>query len=291
MVTVSVIIPAYNAARFVPQAIRSALNQRGVPLEVIVIDDGSTDNTSQVLEEFGDSIRVLRQANAGNIEARNQGARLARGDWLAFLDADDDWLPDKLARQLDRTDATTNLVYTDRINFGDIGRVVQVQSGSQELLAGDLFEPLLVLGNFITNSSVLMRKDIFDQLGGYDNQLQVCGDWDLWLRYSAQGGLIGLVPEPLTRYRWGPGSVSGNPRRSLEGRLRVVFRALASPRGQNLSPSKVRQALENAWSTSAWFAQPSSSWLALKWYLMAARYRPLNLALYKSMAKCLLGRV
>lgn len=287
---VTVIIPAYNAARFVRQALRSALNQSGVPLEVIVIDDGSTDDTLQVLREFGGSIRILRQANAGNIEARNRGARVARGAWLAFLDADDDWLPHKLARQLERTDAQTHLVYTDRLNVGDIGRVSPLQSASQNLLEGDLFEPLLLYGNFITHSSVLIRKKVFEQLGGYDPRVKVCEDWDLWLRYSAQGGHIGLVREPLTRYRWHSSSLTGNLHQMLEGRLRVVQRALATPRGQLLPRSAVRQALENVWLTSAWYAQPSRPLLALRWLVNAVWYSPLNLALYKSMAKCLVGQ-
>ena len=100
MPTVSVLIPVYNGEAFVENAIRSALDQRDVDVEVIVIDDGSVDRTPAVLAQFGDRIRVLRQQNAGHVVSRNNGSRLARGDWLAFLDADDEWLPDKLEHQV-----------------------------------------------------------------------------------------------------------------------------------------------------------------------------------------------
>ena len=102
-VTVSVVIPAYNAAATIAAAIESVLAQTRLPEEIIVVDDGSNDETSAVVERFGPIVRLLRQANAGCGQARNSGAREARGTWLAFLDADDLWLPTKLERQLPET--------------------------------------------------------------------------------------------------------------------------------------------------------------------------------------------
>jgi glycosyltransferase involved in cell wall biosynthesis len=114
MTTVSVLIPVYNGEAFIETAIRSALGQRGVSTDVIVIDDGSTDGTPAILRSFGSTIRVLRQANAGHVRARNNGARLARGDWFAFLDADDEWLPDKLSQQLARAaELSAAMAYTN----------------------------------------------------------------------------------------------------------------------------------------------------------------------------------
>jgi glycosyltransferase involved in cell wall biosynthesis len=290
MATVSVLIPAYNASAYIRQAVTSALNQRDVDVEVLVIDDGSTDDTPKILEEFGDSIRVLRQKNAGHVKARNNGSRLARGEWLAFLDADDEWLPDKLAKQLARADEKTSVVYTDRVNFGDIGRVAERQSNGQRLWEGDIFERLLLVGNFITVSSVIIRKSVFERLGGFEEELLVCEDWDLWLRYTAQGGLIGLCPEGLTRYRWHAGAMTNNLERMLHGRLKVVQRALALPRGQLLTRSVVRRALAREWEISAWYAAKVHRKKALAWYLQAARHWPWNLSTYKAMLKCLLGR-
>lgn len=286
---VSVLIPVYNGAAFVATAVNSALTQRGVDVDVIVIDDGSTDATPQVLDSFGDRIRVIRQANAGHVKSRNNGAQLAKGEWLAFLDADDEWLPDKLMKQLERADGETKLIYTERVNFGDIERVTTTQSATQQLLEGDLFEPLLLRGNFITVSSAMIRKDVFDKLGGFDESLVVCEDWDLWLRYTGQGWPVGVVREPLTRYRWHAGAMTLNLRRMLDGRLKVIERALALPRGRLLSPRLVRKAVANCWETSAWYATPLRRRLALSWYLRSAWHWPWSFSIYKTFLKVCLG--
>jgi glycosyltransferase involved in cell wall biosynthesis len=291
MTKVSVLIPAYNAAAYIRQAVDSALAQRGVEVEVIVIDDGSTDETPQLLQQYNGSVRVLRQQNAGHVKARNNGSRLATGEWLAFLDADDVWQPDKLSKQVARADERTAVVYTERANFGEVERITERQSATQDLLEGDLFEPLLTRGNFVTVSSVIIRKDVYDRLGGFEESLRVCEDWDLWLRYTAQGGLIGVVREPLTRYRWHGNSMTFNLRRMLEGRLLVVDRALALPRGRQLSRSVVRQAVARCWEISAWYAAPVERRLALAWYLRSAWHWPWNTTLYRTIAKCCLGRV
>jgi glycosyltransferase involved in cell wall biosynthesis len=290
MVTVSVLIPVYNGAEFVSTAISSALNQRNIEVEVIVIDDGSTDATPAVLASFGDRIRVLRQSNAGHVKARNNGAKIAQGDWLAFLDADDDWLPDKLAKQLARVEGSIGMVYTERMNFGETDRVTGNQSDTQELLDGDIFEQLLVQGNFVTVSSVIIRKSIYEQLGGFEESLLVCEDWDMWLRYTAQGGLVGVVREPLTRYRWHPGAMTRNLQRMLEGRLKVVERTLALPRGQQVSRAVARRAVARCWEISAWYAAPVQTRLALAWYLRSAWHWPWNMLVYKTILKCCVGR-
>jgi hypothetical protein len=195
---VTVIIPSFNGAAYIGQALRSALDSPGVPLEIIVVDDGSTDDTFKVLEGFDTRVRLVRQERGGPYRARNHAARLARGDWLAFLDADDDWLPGKLAAQVRLAASGPDLVYTDRLNFGDLSRVKERQSDSVTLHEGDIFEPLL-LGNFITLSSVLMRKSAFEKLGGFAIERRGVQDWDMWLRYSSDGGRVGLCREPLTR--------------------------------------------------------------------------------------------
>lgn len=287
MPAVTTIIPAYNASAYIEQAVDSALAQRGVESEVIVIDDGSKDNTWEVLQKYGDRIRAVRQENAGHVRSRNRAAQMARGEWLAFLDADDDWLPDKLARQLAVAEEQTAMVYTDRLNFGDIDRIKERQSESVPLFEGDVFEPLL-FDNFVTVSSVIIRKGWFDRLGGFDAELLVCEDWDLWLRLSAEGGLVKLCPEPLTRYRWTASSMSRNQQRMCNGRLKVVLRALATERGRRLSQLTRRRTLANVWAASAWSASTAEPWTAAKWYFRAACYWPFKPNLYKGMLKCLL---
>jgi glycosyltransferase involved in cell wall biosynthesis len=286
---VSCLIPVYNGAAYVRQAIDSVLAQRDADVEVIVIDDESTDETPAILREYGGRIRTFRQKNVGHVAARNNGARIASGEWLAFLDADDVWLPEKLAKQLAAADDSVGMVYTDRENFGDIARVATVASASGPLHEGDLFEPLL-FGNFVTVSSAMMRREWFDRLGGFDGELLVCEDWDMWLRFAAAGGMAAVCREPLTRYRWHPGAMSNNQVRMCEGRLKVLGRALALPRAKRLRPSVARQALAASWRCSAWYAQPGQPWTALRWYLKAACYWPWDLGVYKGMVKCCLRR-
>jgi glycosyltransferase involved in cell wall biosynthesis len=287
-VAVSVVIPCYNGAAYVGNAVRSALDQTDVSVEVIVIDDGSTDATWTVLEGFGDQIRKVRQANGGPVRARNLGAHLARGTWLAFLDADDEWRSDKLARQLARTSDEVALVYTDRVNFGDCERVNERLSDCMTLWEGDIFE-LLLLGNVITTSSVIMRRDWFERLGGFTEGFCGVEDWDLWLRYTGSGGKIGVCVEPLTRYRWHPGSVSTNHERMCRERLEVLERALALPRARGVKRSVVRRAYASALTASAWYAAPRRPWKALTWYARACLHWPYNNAVYRQMVKTVLG--
>jgi glycosyltransferase involved in cell wall biosynthesis len=287
MCTVSVIIPAFNAAAFVGDAVRSALAQRNVDLEVLVVDDGSTDHTPLILEEFGKAVRTVRQANAGHVRARNKGASLARGEWLAFLDADDVWLPEKLEKQLALADAQTGLVYTDRMFFGDTSRVKTRLSDVFELHEGDIFEELL-LHNFITVSSVLMRRSWFERLKGFDPDPFGSEDWDLWLRYSAEGAPVRVCREPLTRYRWSATSMTGRHKEMTRGRLLAIQRALQLPRGRQLSRPVVRRVLFNIWMDSAWYAAPALPGRAIAWYLKALSYSPLDPRPYKGLAKCCL---
>jgi glycosyltransferase involved in cell wall biosynthesis len=286
MVTVSTLIPVYNGEEFIAEAVDSVLDQNGVDVEIIVIDDGSTDSTPNILEGYGDRIRVLRQKNSGHVNARNNGANLAKGEWLAFLDADDMWLPDKLQKQLAIVGRSVGMVYTGRENFGDIDRVKV--TAAHDLLEGNLFEPLL-LGNFITLSSVIMRKNWFDRAGGFDEHYATCEDWDLWLRFSAAGSETAVVCEPLTRYRWHANAMTNNQDRMCDGRLKVLECALASERAKSLPFSIVHKSRASAWHCSAWHAMPSSRMKALWWCFRSAWQWPWDSSTYKLMVKCCLG--
>src|SRR5687768_13428667 len=163
MPRVSVVIPVYNAAAFVREAVDSALAQTHSDTEVIVVDDGSTDETPAILAAYGDRIRVHRQRNTGVGGARNTATRLATGDWLAFLDADDVWAPRKIEAQLNAV-GDGAWVYTNRFNFGARGPVPEVQSDVTLMTDGDVFVPLLLRGNFITMSSAMMRTRLVIEL-------------------------------------------------------------------------------------------------------------------------------
>ena len=287
--TVTVIIPSFNAASYVAQSVESALSQAGVAVEVIVIDDGSTDDTLRVLEGFGSRIQVVRQSRGGPYRARNLGAQMAKGSWIALLDADDDWLPGKLASQLALVDDTIDFVYSDRLNFGDFGRTTERQSDSVKLWEGDVFEPLL-MGNFITLSSVIMRKTAFDRLGGFQTARRGVQDWDMWLRYAAAGGLVRLCKEPLTRYRFHGEQMTNDLDQRAADRESVLRSALDSERGRKLPPVTVKRALANVWSLAGWHAVEFDRGKAVSCYLKAASYWPWNAGTYKNIVKAVIGR-
>jgi glycosyltransferase involved in cell wall biosynthesis len=284
---VSVLIPAYNASQHIAGAVNSALQQDGVAVEVIVVDDGSTDDTLAVLEPFHHRIHVLRQKNSGQAIARDRAAQMAKGQWLAFLDADDEWQPNKLLQQLSLANGEADLVYTERLNVDRGDRITALQSAAQTLWEGDIFEQLL-LGNFITLSSALICKTRFDELGGFGDAPLGCEDWDLWLRHSARGGQVKVCRQPLTWYRWSQSSVSGNHDRMCAARLKVLERALHLPRAKSVPRSVIRKAFANVWQTSAWHVAPFNRLKALRWYLHAAAVYPWNPAVYKAMLKCCL---
>ena len=134
MKTVSVIIPAYNRAHYIREAIESALQQSHRPLEIIVVDDGSTDETPQILATYSEPVRVFRQVNQGVAAARNLGVSHARGEYVAFLDSDDLWHPEKLEKQIERfeADPELGLVHCGMETFNDAGEVLEVNVGGAE---------------------------------------------------------------------------------------------------------------------------------------------------------------
>jgi glycosyltransferase involved in cell wall biosynthesis len=206
-----VIIPAYNAADTVSYALRSCVSQSAPALEVLVVDDGSTDNTAEIVGRFGAPVRLIRQPNRGPGAARNAAASEARGEWLAFLDADDWWMPNKLERQLELAGPP---------GVGIIHSLANVSVPGIPDLIG--FEDLWK-SNLIVNSSVLIRKATFDALGGFVEHpdLLVCEDYNLWLRAAAERVGIRLCRELLTYYRPGHG-ISSNPKSFFEGSDRNI---------------------------------------------------------------------
>jgi glycosyltransferase involved in cell wall biosynthesis len=203
-VAVSIIIPTYNLEAFVMEAVESALRQTFGDREVVVVDDGSTDSTPEVLARYGDGIRVVRQPNAGLAAARNRGAQEARGRWLAFLDADDAWEPQRLDRMFgylrDHPDvkvvATGALVITAR-GVPTRRRVLRKSPGDRittvDLLTRDK--------GLINGGGVLIERDRFFQMGGFDPAFPCVEDCDLWLRLSRRAP-IAFLNEPLLLYRW-----------------------------------------------------------------------------------------
>ena len=288
--SVSVIIPVYNGAAEVRRAIDSALAQKNCTVEVIVLNDGSHDETDSVLAEYGDRIRAVNQQNCGLSKTRNNGIALATGEWVAFLDHDDYWQPEKLSLQLEAARRTGfDVVYTNAGNFGDVARVAELRSEPQGMAEGDLLEPLL-LDNFIVVSSVMIRRSVIQEMGGFDTSLPSVEDWDLWLKLSALGVRFAAVREPVTMYQWRPGSMSKNYDLMRTTRQSIIQRALCSLRARSLPWSVRRRALANIESCSAWFLAGSSPRKAIRWYVNSLWYWPFEVNAWKGVVKGCLGR-
>lgn len=220
---VSVIIPVFNAEPYLQAALDSIQRQTHPSVEVLAVDDGSTDGSLSILEQCPLPITIIRQQNHGPAAARNRGAREASGQWLAFLDADDEWRPDKLAVQLERCGhlrwSHADSVFVGGTNDGLLDSALTAKAGGQVL-------ERLVCGNFIGTSSVIIERQAFLDAGGFDESLRSIQDWDLWLRVATRHEL-GYVAEPLVRYRVHPVSVSRNTRQTLPNHLAVIARAFA----------------------------------------------------------------
>lgn len=288
---VSAIIPAYNSAELIRASIDSALSQRGVVLEIIVVDDGSTDDTWRVLQSYGDAVRSIRQSNQGAYAARNHAAAVAVGEWLAFLDADDIWADDKLAKQLHLAEPHVGLIYSDCRQLDTSGRVSGRTSDAADLADGKIFDQLLV-DNFIATSTVLIRRSVFQELGGFATTITGCADWDMWLRYAVSGREVRVHPDALASYRWHQGQMSKSFAARQQNRLEVIRRAvnLARRLGRPVSRSLERRAYGNSWATAAWFVAPSDGWQAWKWGVRALSWEPLKPNRYKFLIKTMIGR-
>lgn len=198
---VSVVIPTRDRRSLVVEAVESVLAQRVPPGEVIVVDDGSSDGTAAALDRFGAAVRTVRQEPRGVSAARNHGARLARGEWLAFLDSDDLWKPDKLGAQLayHEREPSVRISQTEEIWIRRGVRVNPCRHHAKP--AGDVFVASLSRC-LVSPSAVLIDRALFEEAGGFDESLPVCEDYDLWLRISLRVP-IGLVREPLVIKRGG----------------------------------------------------------------------------------------
>ncbi|HYL81892.1 MAG TPA: glycosyltransferase, partial [Candidatus Acidoferrum sp.] len=184
---VSVIIPTYNSAGFVVEAVRSVLAQTHSPVEIIVVDDGSTDATAESLRPYAERIRYLYQQNRGVAAARNAGIAVARGDLLAFLDADDMWVPDKLERQLACLDRRPQVGVTHadaRHCYVDSGRQCARPPLARQF-DGNCYTDLF-FGNRIVTSSVMVKRHCLEAVGGFDETIRAASveDYDLWLRLA-----------------------------------------------------------------------------------------------------------
>jgi glycosyltransferase involved in cell wall biosynthesis len=224
--TISVIIPTYNCAHWVGDAISSALRQALPPSQVIIVDDGSRDDTESAVAPFvSDVVQYVRQENAGVSAARNNAFARATGDFVAFLDADDVWHPTKLERQCRIMLRRPELAMLGTATFPWPGDVPTLDGNADEQVQDILWEKLVVRNPF-TTSSILARRAAISPDGSppFDRRLQGPEDYDLWLRII-RAGVGGVLSAPLTGYRASPGGL-GNQVRTMQAGMRRILEKL-----------------------------------------------------------------
>lgn len=223
---ISVVMPAYNSEKFIAEAINSVLNQNYQPIELIIIDDGSTDNTSKIIKKFGHLVRLIQQNNAGPAAARNKGVFEAKGELLAFIDADDVWHPEKLLTQVSYLKKNPNIGicfgrkfewipdklgnYPARTDFSLIPcseKIIKNQSG--------WIYPQMLLSSVIHIVSALIRRDVWEKLGGMDEHLRCGEDYDFFIRASRIVE-VAAIDQYLSWYRKHPSSITYRARPEVD---------------------------------------------------------------------------
>lgn len=225
MPRVSVIIPSYNCARYLGRAIDSAREQTYKDYEIVLVDDGSTDDTKNVVMQYGQKVTYLYQQNQGLSAARNQGISKASGELLAYLDADDMWYPEKLERQVGFLDAhpECGIVHSEMSIINEQDEVLHVrfyEETKRSVPQGYCLRQLLMRCH-IQPVTVVERRNVFDLVGGFEKQLLVAQDYLHWIMIAAEGQAVGYLAEPLGKYRWRAGSLIGNRPRLLEDYIRI----------------------------------------------------------------------
>lgn len=192
---ISVIIPTYNRRKWIGRSIRSVLEQTYPPTEIIVVDDGSSDGSIEYILENFPLVQYVQQSNQGVSSARNRGIRLANSKWIALLDSDDEWTPEKLEKQVQaiQEEPDYHFCHTGEIWIRNGVRVNQMKK--HQKYGGHIFEKCLDRCR-MSPSSVLFHKSILEQVGWFDENLRVCEDYDLWLRVTAKYPIL-YLKEPL----------------------------------------------------------------------------------------------
>lgn len=221
---VSIVIPTYNRADFLPKAIQSVLNQTYRNWEIIIIDDGSTDNTEGIVKSYKEArIRyILHKSNLGLSAARNTGIKNSRGEYIAFLDSDDEWFPEKISCQMNifqKEDSKCGVVCTGGYRIKD-NQIISIKSVPINI---DSFNEKFLFKNITWTSSVLVKKECFKKAGLFDENLESCEDWDMWIRIAKYYKFI-FLEMPLTKYVIHSGQLSENLLKKINARKRILFK-------------------------------------------------------------------
>lgn len=246
---VSVIIPTYNRADYIAEAVDSVLAQTYAPIEIIVVDDGSTDNTKEIIERYKDKVRYIWQENAWCGAARNRGLKAANGDFVAFLDSDDLWTSEKAVRDVEFLDNHPEIgaVYSDYDEIDAEGKFIKRIHKSK--LRGWITSELLHDSPIFT-SSLMVRKVFFEQVGGFREEPEISEDWELWVRLSTVAQFA-YLPHVASKKRSHPVNITSNAE-IIERASKLVCKVFAeadyltAEQKKLLPKTRARVALVNA---------------------------------------------
>jgi len=266
------VMAAKNYARFLPAAVESVFAQTFADWELLVIDDGSADNTPDAVKPFlaDRRVRYVRSDRLGQPRAKNLGIGLSRGAFVAFLDADDAWEPAKLDRQLAlfRDRPEVGVVFCRRSLIDESGNPLAARPSPAPPRGRVL--PELFVQNFVCFSSAVVRREVFAHVGGFDPQWDLAIDYDLWLRV-ARHYAFDFVDEELVKYRTGHGNLSRKLADRVETALSIMRRA-ESRHGGEVPPGRVAEAHASTCRTLAYVLRESEPGTAARWYLRALRW-------------------
>ncbi|WP_303286335.1 glycosyltransferase [Marinobacter sp. SS8-8] len=290
MATVSVVTPTYNRARFLPDAVTSVLSQTFGDLQLIIVDDGSDDNTRDVLAPFlaDRRVRYVYQKNQGQSHARNLALKQATGDCIAFLDSDDVWAPDKLEKQLAVLQANpgVDIVHGDEATIDEQGKVISFEN--MKRYSGRITRYLLA-DNSVSITTALVRRRCFDEMGGFDTSVGVADDYELWLRFSARY-CYQYEPGIVASYRVMADQISSDKRRRFAANERIIQEFLARY-GEVLSPGERRWGLARFNCRKArYFASAGERGKAVGAIAGALRYAPLDPVVWRALYRVAVPR-
>ena len=271
---VSVIITCYNYGRYLAGCMESVLGQTYRDIEIIIVNDGSTDNTDEIVKKYitDPKVRYIKQNNSGQANAKNAGISHARGAFLAFLDADDVWEITKLEKQVPLfADPTVGVVYSLTKYIDEEGRSLDLTVDGKYLkpCAGEISQHLY-FDNFIPFSSSVVRRDCLEKVGLFDESIKMGIDWDLWLRISA-AYTFAYVDEPLLYYRVGH---AGQMSKNLEERQRCsdrIMRKFVQENPDRLPNSVIQKAMAYTNCNRGYYYRNIDTSLSNRFYLDAIR--------------------
>jgi len=289
MPKVSIIIPTYNCARFLPESINSALAQSYQDFEIILVDDGSTDNTRAIvsgfIEKYSGKIVYVYQENAGLACARNAGLKTARGEYVALLDADDRWLPNRLMETVAALDANpgVGLVHANITRISEEGEVIATPSREERFLSGAIFEHIFLRRAHISCPTVLFRMECCSAVGMFDENLTRLGseDRDLWLRISEKFK-IEYINEVLAYYRISPSGMSRNQEKMMKAQTYVINKFSGERKHAHLRRPAFAKMYRD-WADEMLIREEFI--LACRYYLQAIYYSPLSFWTWLNLGK------